>query len=197
MRLIDADEMIKNLKAMKISYDAIELDGMIKGLEESKTVDAEPVITGETSDGYHTFNELYHHRAVLFSVIVKAFEDKAWKSRKHHDGTMYDGMFIVGIETPYGQATYHYDMEPYWEMFCCKEIERAPEWDGHTPAQAIERIGKLEPVRHGRWVKSGYACGESEWTCTECGNKEWRTSTGRLKWCPLCGANMNGGSVNG
>ena len=67
-------------------------------------VDAEPVITGETSDGYHTFNELYHHRAVLFSVIVKAFEDKAWKSRKHHDGTMYDGMFIVGVETPYASS---------------------------------------------------------------------------------------------
>lgn len=152
MRLIDADEMIKNLKAMKISYDAIELDGMIKGLEESKTVDAEPVITGETSDGYHTFNELYHHRAVLFSVIVKAFKDKAWKSRKHHDGTMYDGMFIVGIETPDGQATYHYDIEPYWDMFSCKEVESAPEWDGHTPAQAIERIGKLAPVKYSRII---------------------------------------------
>ena len=110
-------------------------------------VDAEPVITGETSDGYHTFNELYHHRAVLFSVIVKAFQDRAWKARQHHDGTMYSGMFIVGIDTPEGQASYHYDIDPYWDMFECRELERAPEWDGHTPAQAIERIGKLEPVR--------------------------------------------------
>lgn len=46
MRLIDADEMIKNLKAMKTMYDAIELDGMIKGIEERKTVDAEPVRHG-------------------------------------------------------------------------------------------------------------------------------------------------------
>ena len=44
MRLIDADEMIKNLKAMKTMYDAIELDGMIRGLEQSKTIDAEPVV---------------------------------------------------------------------------------------------------------------------------------------------------------
>ena len=50
-----------------------------------------------------------------------------------------------------------------------------------------------EPVQHGRWVKSGYACGESEWTCTVCGNKEWRTSTSRLKFCPFCGAKMDGG----
>ena len=107
-------------------------------------------IDGNTSDGYHTFNELYHHRAVLFSVIVKAFPERAWKSRKHHDGTMYDGMFIVGIDTPQGQATYHYDVDPYWEMFACRELDCAPEWDGHTPAEAIARIGTLEPVRHGK-----------------------------------------------
>ena len=106
-------------------------------------------INGETSDGYHTFNELYHHRAVLFSVIVKAFPDKAWKSKQHNDGTMYDGMFIVGIDTPEGQATYHYDIDPYWDMFECRELERAPEWDGHTPAQAIERIRKLKPINYG------------------------------------------------
>ena len=107
------------------------------------------LVTGDTSDGYHTFNELYHHRAVLFSVIVKAFQEKAWKARLHHDGTMYDGMFIVGIDTPEGQASYHYDIDPYWDMFECREMERAPKWDGHTPAQAIERIGRLEPVRIG------------------------------------------------
>ena len=89
-------------------------------------------ITGDTSDGYHTFNELYRYRVALFSVIVKAFPDKAWKARKHHDGSMYDGMFIVGIETPDGQATYHYDIDPYWDMFECREMEFAPEWDGHT-----------------------------------------------------------------
>lgn len=110
----------------------------LKGLRKAQ----EP-ITGETSDGYHTFNELYHHRAVLFSVIVANYKERAWKSVRHHDGTMYDGMFIVGIDTPDGQATYHYDINPYWDMFNCKVREFAPEWDGHTPAQAIERIKSL------------------------------------------------------
>lgn len=102
-------------------------------------------ITGETSDGYHTFDELYDHRAKLFSVIVRDHRELAWKSRLHHDGTMYDGMFIVGIETPGGQATYHYDVDPYWGLFDCEELDRAPEWDGHTPQQAIDRIAALEP----------------------------------------------------
>lgn len=118
-------------------------------------------INGDTSDGYHTFNELYHHRAVLFSVIVKAFPDKAWKSKMHHDGTMYNGMFIVGIETPRGQATYHYDIDPYWNMFECQELDRAPEWDGHTPQEAIDRIGKLTPLHVTRCKDCVYyECGE-------------------------------------
>lgn len=98
---------------------------------------------GNLSDGYHTFNELYHHRAILFSVICNSIPDKAWKSKLHDTGDMYDGMFIVGIETPEGQATYHYDIEPYWDMFKVKELEKAPKWDGHTPQEAIERISKL------------------------------------------------------
>ena len=95
---------------------------------------------GEMSDGYHTFNELYHHRAVLFSVICNAMPDKAWKSKRHDTGDMYDGMFIVGIETNHGQATYHYDVDPYWDMFNVPELEYAPKWDGHTPQEAIDRI---------------------------------------------------------
>ena len=119
------------------------LGGMKACANAAELLKAQEPITGETSDGYHTFNELYHHRAVLFSVIVANYPDRAWKAKKHHDGTMYDGMFIVGIETPDGQATYHYDIDPYWDMFECRVLDNAPEWDGHTPAQAIERIGKL------------------------------------------------------
>ena len=101
-------------------------------------------VMGDVSDGYHTFNELYHHRAILFSVICNMFKEKAWKSKKHNTGDMYDGMFIVGIETPQGQATYHYDIEPYWDMFQVKELPNAPKWDGHTPEEAIKRISTLK-----------------------------------------------------
>ena len=99
---------------------------------------------GDVSDGYHTFNELYHHRAVLFNVICNTFKDKAWKSKKHDTGDMFDGMFIVGIETPQGQATYHYDINPYWDMFKVKELPNAPKWDGHTPEESIRRISMLQ-----------------------------------------------------
>lgn len=171
-----------------VTYAIKEVFDMAKN---APSVDAEPVITGETSDGYHTFNELYHHRAVLFSVIIKAFSGKAWKAKKHEDGSMYDGMFIVGVETPDGQATYHYDIDPYWEMFKCRELEYAPKWDGHTPQEAIERIGKLELVRHAKWIggELGY--------CSACKHKGcasdiWSGVNGDGR-CPNCGAKMDGG----
>lgn len=106
------------------------------------TVEIPDTGIGDLSDGYHTFNELYHHRAVLFSVICNA-DYKAWKSKLHDDGTMFDGMFIVGIDTPEGQATYHYNVDPYWDIFKVKELANAPKWDGHTPKEAIRRIGLL------------------------------------------------------
>jgi hypothetical protein len=100
---------------------------------------------GKVSDGYHTFDELYDHRAKLFSVIVNTYDYLSWKSRKHSDGTMFDPdpvdgeYFIVGIETPNGHATYHYTMK-YWDLFQCPEIHYAPEYDGHTSNDAIERV---------------------------------------------------------
>ena len=99
---------------------------------------------GCLSDGYHTFNELYHHRALLFaSICLTSMKHFAWKSLQHSDPNdkMYDGMFIVGVTTPFGQATYHYNIDPYWEIFKdVPELERAPVYDGHTPSEAIERI---------------------------------------------------------
>ena len=49
-----------------------------------------------------------------------------------------------------------------------------------------------EPVRHGRWIEKGYVCGETEYQCSECKETEWRTSASRLKYCPFCGAKMDG-----
>lgn len=148
-----------------------------------------PTVTGETSDGYHTFNELYHHRAVLFSVIVRDHQELAWKSKEHHDGTMYNGMFIVGIETPKGQATYHYDIDPYWDMFDCKELGRAPEWDGHTPDEAIARIATLGSGTCRYELRDGW------YECSNCG-RSTRAFEGKgdplspPNFCPNCGARV-------
>lgn len=96
---------------------------------------------GEISDGYHTFDELYMHRRVLFSIICHQYKHLAWKSWKHSDGTMFDGCFVVGINTPEGQYTYHYG-EQYWNEFDVKILENAPTYDGHQPSD-ISRLLSL------------------------------------------------------
>ena len=195
--LISKTEAEKSIEAIGIQVAKDKVRTVARCVNAVHLLPAvEPVINGDTSDGYHTFNELYHHRAVLFSVIVKAFQEKAWKARLHHDGTMYDGMFIVGIDTPEGQASYHYDIDPYWDMFECRELERAPEWDGHTPAQAIERIGKLEPVQHGRWIQSKMV--PSYHYCSQCRVPQKMEKSCNIyvhiHYCPNCGAKMDGGT---
>lgn len=98
---------------------------------------------GELNDGFHTFNSLYHQRAVLFAALVNAHQGKAWKSWKHEDGEecFGGGWFIVGIDTPKGSYTYHYEAE-YWSMFNCVSLERGEHWDGHTDKD-VERLLSL------------------------------------------------------
>ncbi len=96
---------------------------------------------GKISDGYHTFDELYYHRMILFSIICNQNSAFSWKSKLHCDGSMYPGYFIAGITTPEGEYTYHYEMK-YWDRFNVREIESAPEWDGHQPGD----IGRLESL---------------------------------------------------
>lgn len=96
---------------------------------------------GMLSDGYHTFDELYAHRMILFSVICNQNKDKAWKSWLHSDGTMFDDYFIVGITTLEGDFTYHYHKND-WDRFKVKELTNASEWDGHT-SWDIVRLNSL------------------------------------------------------
>ena len=108
----------------------VELIGLLDEAIARQSVKSD---IGETSDGYHTFNELYEHRTALFATLCNMWSDISWKSMKHDDGTMYDGMFIAGIETPDGQYTYHCDMKYLYMFAYTPEVDKAPPYDGHQP----------------------------------------------------------------
>ena len=103
--------------------------------------------TGDLSDGYHTFNELYYQRAVLFAVIVNEHPKISWKSFKHFDGNYcFDSAgewFIVGIETPAGSYRYHFEKK-YWDLFKCEVLETGKSWDGHTEKDVIRLFSLIE-----------------------------------------------------
>ena len=97
---------------------------------------------GKVSDGHHTFDELYDHRNILFLRLMKAMPKLAWFSRLHADGSGYEGWFIVGLNLPTGVVTYnvHDRMWDYALTTDAKQLERAPEWDGHTSADVWNRL---------------------------------------------------------
>lgn len=99
---------------------------------------------GEFSDGYHTFNSLYHQRAVLWAIIVHQNKERAWKTRFHEDGKpcFGGGWFLVTVDTPEGAYGYHYENK-YWDMFDCEELPKAKPWDGYTD-EDVHRLFSLE-----------------------------------------------------
>ena len=123
---------------------------------------------GEVSDGFHTFNGLYEQRMILFAALVKAYKDKAWKSYRHESGEYCfgGGWFIVGIDTPEGSYTYHYENK-YWDMFDCVDLPRAKHWDGHTEADAETRLMSLKPEPH--WIPVEQALPEDDTVVLVCG----------------------------
>lgn len=136
-------------------YNAGLADGTGKPLLAIEQIREEAVaeavkVTENTSDGYHTFKELYEFRkiynAVLFNEWAKQGKYNVHKSMKHSDGELCfgGGWFIVVATLPTGDISNHYEMKD-WGLFQCEEREIAKEWDGHTAKNVVERLQALAP----------------------------------------------------
>ena len=116
----------------------------------------------EVSDGYHTFDELYDHRITLYIALcrtIKQISDLSlemgskpltipvWRSKKHSNGEVCFGtgtQFILGIGAGKGdQITYHIPIDRWDETDFAETLDQAPEWDGHTSAEVLERLKNL------------------------------------------------------
>ena len=112
-----------------------------------KSIEAEVSI----SDGYHTFDELYEHRITLYIALCRWVHNAlgkrsgVWRSHTHSDGSKYDGWFLLGINEKAGeQITYHIPNIRWSETdFAITRDNNAPEFDGHTSADVLQRIKNL------------------------------------------------------
>jgi hypothetical protein len=108
--------------------------------------------SGEVSDGYHTFDELYEFRklynAGFFNMLAQsdkghltAVPYNVHKSYKHSDGELCfgGGWFIVTAYLNGKQISNHYENDD-WDLFDVNVQETADKWDGHTPEQVVERL---------------------------------------------------------
>jgi hypothetical protein len=124
------------------NVDSMDLDHHARYVHQ----DSEMAVStaAEPHDEYHTMAELYDYR-----MLYNAHSVRGWifdgirvsKSWRHHDRELCfgGGWFIVTAELPTGQVSNHYK-EEYWDLFVCPHMTYAPEWDGHTPAVAAQRL---------------------------------------------------------
>lgn len=108
---------------------------------------------GLISDGYHTFNELYEHRCMLAvglanmatsEFFVYSPFEQVFKAHKHHDGTGYDGWFLLCFITKKGEQISYHLPDKYWGRLMCPAHHRSPiPFDGHTSDDVLERLKQL------------------------------------------------------
>ena len=113
-------------------------------------------IDENTSDGYHTFKELYEHRVTLYIALCKSRNEWhidngskqfVWRSKYHSDGELCFGTgteFVLGIHKGKGkQITYHIPVERWEETNFAETLNIAPEWDEHSSEDVLERLLEL------------------------------------------------------
>ena len=121
-----------------------------KALQAQREAGAREAITEDTSDGYHTFKELYEFRKIYNATLFNEWHEQGkyyvHKSTKHSDGEdcFGGGWFIVVATLPTGDISNHYEMKD-WDLFVCETREVAKEWDGHSSLDVLQRLQALTP----------------------------------------------------
>ena len=140
--------IVGNAAFCGLTRDTAELDALRREVEAGKKID------GSTSDGYHTFDELYEYRklynAALFNEwwalreTLYGFQFNVHKSKRHSDGELCfgGGWFIVQATLPTGQISNHYKLDD-WDLFKCEEREQADTYDGHSPSDVAIRLAQF------------------------------------------------------
>ncbi len=99
------------------------------------------IVDGDMSDGYHTFDELYEHRCLLF--INWMVSDGA-PGRVCWVADHFDGWDLIFCDSYKGQISYHVPVKyrPLYEPYLTK-VDSNPEFDGHTSKDVVSRLMEL------------------------------------------------------
>lgn len=95
------------------------------------------IVGGDLSDGYHTFDELYEHRCLLFlNLCLQDKTNAFWKPD-------FEGWFCLYWESPSGQISYHIPNKfiPLVENKITRDENHV--WDKHVSSDVIFRLTDL------------------------------------------------------
>ncbi|MBX3017963.1 MAG: hypothetical protein KF767_08745 [Bdellovibrionaceae bacterium] len=95
------------------------------------------IVGKDISDGYHTFDELYDHRCLLYIHLCQLNHLLCtWRPD-------FDGWFVLYFETPQGQISYHC---PNHYLYLVEPLIRKSEntvFDGHVSTTVAARIERM------------------------------------------------------
>lgn len=101
--------------------------------------------TGNVSDGYHTFNQLYEHRCLLFCGLMNLVYRQGGFVWRQNDPSGESDWIIAGIALPTGNITYHMNRDFEQYILDIPFLESPPAWDGHTSNDVLVRLRKWMP----------------------------------------------------
>ena len=98
------------------------------------------IVDGDMSDGYHTFDELYEHRCLLWInlCMTPQYSEQAFWIKEH-----YKGWDLLVLETKLGQISYHVPMTLRDLYYPLNHKPENYTYDGHTSKDVIERLRGL------------------------------------------------------
>lgn len=139
---------------MATRYDTVTIPGYLGHLIETTPSDGDRLVVqcrdaSKVHDGFHEIGEIYDHRYLLFCALLSWHQMTGYKTLLHHDGTSILGYFLAGCELDGEPISYHLPIE-MWDLCPAREVERAPEWDGHTSVDVCDRLERFLKAR-GKW----------------------------------------------
>lgn len=92
------------------------------------------IVNGDVSDGYHTFDELYEHRCLLFITLCLRMPDFATIGKTDGD------YFVMFLEVPAGQVSYHLHVKYLPLVVGRITADLTKQWDGHDSKDVVDRL---------------------------------------------------------
>ena len=92
------------------------------------------IVGNDLSDGFHTFDELYHHRIALFIRLCNSY-GSCYIQKEHYEG--WDAVYLL---LPEGQISYH--IPTTFRKLLPKDTKEVDSnfYDNHSPDDVISRL---------------------------------------------------------
>lgn len=102
------------------------------------------IVNGDMSDGYHTFDELYEHRCLLY--LLWLVEEAKWGAGRKREvfwvKDHFEGWDLVATNVGRKQISYHVPSEyrPVLEKCFVRKESLDDVFDGHTSQAVAQRM---------------------------------------------------------